>query len=179
MVERNGGLGFSISRSIAMSWSRVHVSGSVASAVRPSPRSRMRKVFTSWAMVMSFLIVAPSAALDRFFPPNASRGELNAHQYPLYRIGDRSYRMSPGGRIFSQQNLIIMPASLQQQTAQIMYAVDINGQLSAIWLLTPEEAKKYPLSKLDAEEKKKREDEERKKREEEEKKKKDAAGSNR
>jgi CHAT domain-containing protein len=86
--------------------------------------------------------------------------------------------MSPGGRIFSQQNLIIMPASLQEQTAQIMYAIDFNGQLSAIWLLTPEEATKYKFSKLDAEEKKKQEDEERKKREEEEKKKKDAAESN-
>ena len=84
--------------------------------------------------------------------------------------------MSAGGRIFNQQNLIIMPVSLQQQTAQIMYAVDINGQLAAMWLLTPAEAKKYKLSKLDAAEKKKQE-EERKKREEAEKKKKEAAGS--
>ena len=69
-----------------------------------------------------------------------------------------------------------MPVSLQQQTAEIMYAVDINGQLSAIWILTPEEARKYKLSKVDAEEKRKLE-EERKKREEEERKQKEAAGS--
>jgi len=144
----------------------------------------MRNVCAACAIVLLSLIAAPSAALDRLFPPNASRGELKAHQYPLYKIGKRTYRMSPGGRIFSQQNLIMMPASLQGQTGQIMYAVDINGQLSAIWLLTPEEAKKYKLSKVDAEEKrkleeekKKREEEEKKKREEEEKKKKEAAGS--
>ncbi|MGH8768785.1 MAG: hypothetical protein ACREVT_11500 [Burkholderiales bacterium] len=134
---------------------------------------------------MSSLIAAPSAALERMFPPNANRGELKAHQYPLYKIGSRSYRMSAGGRIFSQQNLIIMPVSLQQQTAQIMYAVDMNGQLSAIWLLTPAEAAKYKLSKLDEADKKKLEEEERKKREaadkkkleEEERKKREAAES--
>ena len=136
----------------------------------------MRNVFTACAIVMLSLIAAPSAALDRFFPPNASRGELKAHQYPLYKIGNRTYRMSPGGRIFSPQNLIMMPASLQRQTGQIMYAIDINGQLSAIWILTPEEARKHKLSKVDAEEKRKLE-EERKKREEEERKKKESAGS--
>lgn len=125
----------------------------------------MRNVFAACAIVMSSLIAEPSAALDRFFPPNASRGELKAHEYPLYKIGSRSYRISAGGRIFSQENRIIMPVSLQQQTAQIMYAVDINGQLSAIWLLTPEEAAKYKLSKLDEAEKRKLEEEERKKRE--------------
>jgi hypothetical protein len=125
----------------------------------------MHKVVAACAIVMSSLIAAPSAALDRMFPPSAYRGELKAHEYPHYKIGSRSYRMSPGGRIFNQQNLIIMPVSLQEQTAQIMYAVDINGQLSAIWLLTPEEAAKYKLSKLDEEEKKKLEEEEKKKQE--------------
>lgn len=125
----------------------------------------MRNVFAACAIVMSSLIAEPCAALDRFFPPNASRGELKAHQYPLYKIGSRSYRISAGGRIFNQENRIIMPVSLQQQSAQIMYAVDINGQLSAIWLLTPEEAAKYKLSKLDEAEKRKLEEEERKKRE--------------
>ena len=176
MVGRNRGLGFDIGLSVAMSSSGIHFPWAVASAERPLPRSRMRNVCAACAIVMLSLIAAPSAALDRLFPPNASRGELKAHQYPLYKIGNRTYRMSPGGRIFSQQNLIMMPASLQQQAGQIMYAVDINGQLSAIWILTPEEARKYKLSKVDAEEKRKLE-EERKKREEEERKQKEAAGS--
>jgi hypothetical protein len=71
----------------------------------------MRNVCAACAIVMLSLIAAPSAALDRLFPPNASRGELKAHEYPLYKIGNRTYRMSPGGRIFSQQNLIMMPVS--------------------------------------------------------------------
>ena len=137
----------------------------------------MRNVFAVCVMVLSSLIATPAAALDRFFPPHAYRGELKAHQYPNYKIGSRSYRMSAAGRIFNQQNLIIMPVSLQQQTAEIMYVVDINGQLSAMWLLTGEEAKKYKLSKLDAAEKQKLEEEQRKKREEEEEKKKKAAKS--
>jgi hypothetical protein len=125
----------------------------------------MRNVLAACAIVIMSLIATPSAALDRLFPPNANRGELKAHDYPFFKIGSRSYRMSAGGRIFSQQNLIIMPVSLQQQTAQIMYSIDINGQLSAIWLLTPPEAAKYKLSKRDEDDRKKLEDEARMKRE--------------
>ena len=40
-------------------------------------------------------------------------------------------------------DLIIMPASFYGK-AEVMYRLDINGQLSAIWLLTREEAALHP-----------------------------------
>ena len=63
------------------------------------------------------------------------------------KIGDKTLRLAPGGRIFNQQNLIMMPASLQSQTAQIMYTTDMNGDLSRVWLLNAEEAVRYPIKK--------------------------------
>jgi hypothetical protein len=83
----------------------------------------------------------------RNFPEKAVRGEMKAHSYPYVKIGDKTLRLAPGGRIFNEQNLIIMPASLQSQTAQIMYTTDMNGDLSRVWLLTAQEASQYPIKK--------------------------------
>ena len=87
---------------------------------------------------------------ERSFPPGAKRGELKAHEYPRYQVGKAIYRISAGGRIFNEQNMIIMPVSLQRQTAEVMYLIDMNGNLSTLWLLTKEEAANYPLSKSSA-----------------------------
>ncbi len=75
------------------------------------------------------------------------RGEMKSHAYPYVKVGGKTLRVAPGGRIFNQQNLIIMPAALQSQTAQIMYTTDMNGDLSRVWLLTAEEAAQYPIGK--------------------------------
>ena len=61
------------------------------------------------------------------------------------KIGDKIYRLAPGSRIFNQQNLIIMPAALQTQSAPVMYILDMGGDLSRIWLLTRDEAAQHPL----------------------------------
>jgi hypothetical protein len=83
----------------------------------------------------------------RNFPQGAQRGELTAHQYPYYTIDKKTRRLAVGGKIYNHHNLIIMSVSLQAQKAEIMYSLDTNGQLSAIWLLTPSEAARYPKAK--------------------------------
>ena len=75
------------------------------------------------------------------------RGDLKAYEYPSMKIGDNIYRLAPGSRIFNQQNLIIMPASLQVQSAPVMYLLDMSGDLSGVWLLTGEEAASLPVPK--------------------------------
>jgi len=90
---------------------------------------------------------ATQAFAERNFPEQARRGELNAYEYPLMKIGDNVYRLSPGSRILNQQNLIIMPASLRVQTAPVMYMLDMSGDLSRIWLLTGDEAARLPAPK--------------------------------
>jgi hypothetical protein len=105
----------------------------------------MRTFLLSSLLALSALGFAPGAAAERIFPPNAQRGEMKAFAYPHMKIGDKTLRLSAGSRIYNEQNLIIMPASLQKQSAHIIYAVDINGQLQAVWLLTAAEIKKYPF----------------------------------
>ena len=90
------------------------------------------------------LLWMPAPAIARDFPQDARRATLQWHHYPQYRIGSTTYRLTIGGRIYNEQNLVIMPVSLQRQKAEIMYRTDSKDQLTTIWLLTPEEARMIP-----------------------------------
>ncbi|UCH48618.1 MAG: hypothetical protein JSU95_02080 [Betaproteobacteria bacterium] len=94
--------------------------------------------------LFAWLLWLSPAQAARDFPQDARRGTLTAHEYPNYRIGTTTYRLAPGGRIFNEQNLIVMPASLPKKKAEIMYRLDYQGYLSEIWFLTREEAALNP-----------------------------------
>ena len=143
----------------------------------------MRRLLISRCVALLLLATTPAIA-ERSFPPAAKRGELKAHEYPRYQIGKAIYRISAGGKIFNELNMIIMPVSLQKQKAQVMYLIDMNGNLSALWLLTKAEAAKHPLPKPTAAEKRQEEEArkkaeaEKKRLEEEQRKKNEAAAGN-
>jgi hypothetical protein len=105
-----------------------------------------RALFAIVALVLA-LVCGTQACAERNFPEQAKRGDLKAYEYPLMKIGDQIYRLAVGGRILNQQNRIIMPASLQVNTAPIMYMLDTSGYLSRIWLLTEDEAVQHPPPK--------------------------------
>ena len=107
----------------------------------------MQKLLFALLASMLALACATQACAERNFPEQARRGELKASQYPSMKIGDKIYRLAVGSRIFNQQDLIIMPGSLQVQAAPIMYQLDMSGDLSRIWLLTGEEAARLPPPK--------------------------------
>ena len=108
----------------------------------------MRKIQLARFIAILFLAGATQALAERNFPEQAKRGDLQAYQYPSMKIGGKVYKLSPGSRIFNQQNLLITPGSLQLQSAPVLYLLDMNGDLSRIWLLTGEEAARRPLPTL-------------------------------
>jgi len=103
-------------------------------------------LFALLASVLA-LACATQACAERVFPQQATRGDMKAYDYPSMKIGDKTYRLSPGSRIFNRNNLIITPASLQTQTAPVMFTLDIRGDLASIWLLNGDEAARIPLPK--------------------------------
>jgi hypothetical protein len=107
----------------------------------------MRKFLVQYLVALCAVCCATTALAERNFPQKATRGDMTAFKYPYMKIGDKSLRMSAGSRIFNERNFIIMPASLQKQTAPVMFITDMRGELSEIWLLTAEEAKKHPAPK--------------------------------
>ena len=104
----------------------------------------MQKTLLAFVVAVLALLCTAHAWAERNFPQTATRGDMTAYQYPAMKISDNVYRLSPGSRIFNEKNLIIMPASLQTQTAPVMYELDTRGDLAKVWLLTAEEALRYP-----------------------------------
>jgi hypothetical protein len=99
------------------------------------------------ALLVAAALTALEARAERNFPAKAQRGEISAHRYPYYTIDKKVRRLAVGGKIYNEHNMIVMPASVQTQKLQVMYLLDVNGDLAAIWLLTPAEAAKYRKSK--------------------------------
>jgi hypothetical protein len=103
----------------------------------------MGRTLSVLGLLASLLWLAPAEAV-REFPQDALRGTIDSHEYPYYRIDKKTYRMSAGGRIFNEHNLIIVPVSLPGGKVEVMYRLDTRGELFAIWLLTREEAELNP-----------------------------------
>jgi hypothetical protein len=75
---------------------------------------------------------------------NAHVGEMTRFAYPLVTISTHVFHMSPGARIYNQQNLIIMPSAMPPR-AKVLFTLDTAGDLSGVWLLTAQEAARYKM----------------------------------
>jgi hypothetical protein len=113
----------------------------------PSGMMPMKKLLHVFLASLLALLCATQACAGRDFPPQAKRGDMQAYRYPLMKIDERVYKLAAGSHLYNEQNLIIMPASLNIQTAPVMYLLDTGGDLSRIWLLTREEAAQHGLVK--------------------------------
>ncbi|KQZ44306.1 hypothetical protein [Duganella sp. Root1480D1] len=81
------------------------------------------------------------AAEPRPFPPNAKRGKMSFGYVPDIAIDGKLRQLSPAARIYSDENLTVVPASLAEQTFIVNYTEDMDGNVNLVWILTPEEAR--------------------------------------
>ncbi|HWU97071.1 MAG TPA: hypothetical protein VN114_01040 [Oxalicibacterium sp.] len=95
-------------------------------------------------LVSCILAVATLSAhaFERPFPENAKRGLMTPDNYPRVVINDKPRVLSAGSRIWNQDNLIEMPASLRGEDLPVFYTENFEGDIDRIWILTPEEAKR-------------------------------------
>jgi hypothetical protein len=78
-------------------------------------------------------------AAPRPFPANVQRGVLSAGVYPQIVLNGQVQQLSPGAKIISKDNLIIMSTSLLNNVYTVNYTVDAQGFINRIWILTDEE----------------------------------------
>ncbi|MDP2241923.1 MAG: hypothetical protein Q8K18_17445 [Burkholderiales bacterium] len=93
------------------------------------------------AIALGLALAAPGhAQMSRAFPANGKLGELTGQQHPLPMVQiDRAVvRLAPGARIVDQNNRSIVHGALPDY-AQVLYVLDISGDISRIIILTPEE----------------------------------------
>ena len=111
----------------------------------------LRSLFAAFCMICGVLTVVVTSLLlphdgafaqiiKRPFPPEARRGMLVVTAAPAVLINDRPEQLSPGAIIRGANNMMVLSASLAGQPVRVNYLRDGQGQISAVWILTEEEA---------------------------------------
>jgi len=96
-------------------------------------------------LITAAMFIAPASAQSmRKFPPTALRGAFEVVQAPDVALNGKPARLAAGARIFGQDNLVKLSASLTGQKLLVHYTVDPQGLLREVWVLTAEEAARKP-----------------------------------
>ncbi|MES2530954.1 MAG: hypothetical protein V4636_07950 [Pseudomonadota bacterium] len=82
-----------------------------------------------------------ATAGGRNFPEGTLRGSFLMVEAPEIQLDGRADRLSPGARIRSAQNMLLMPATLIGQKLRVNYTRDASNLVSQVWVLTPDEAR--------------------------------------
>ncbi len=76
--------------------------------------------------------VAAQAA--RRIPADAPKGRFTALQLPLVAIDGRQFRLAPGARIFTANNLTVTP-NLVPDGTPVRYELDAQGLVRTVWIV--------------------------------------------
>jgi hypothetical protein len=91
---------------------------------------------------LALFITVPASAFERPFPPAAKRGTMSPARHPEIVIDGNTRNLSPGARIWNQDNLIELPAALRGNEFVVNYTEDDQGAIDRVWILTRDEASK-------------------------------------
>lgn len=80
----------------------------------------------------------------RTLPPEAKLGVMKPPQGDGFLvISGKSYPIGAAAQFRSQQNLIVMPQSIQD-TKDVVYVTDASGAIYRVWMLNPTEVSALP-----------------------------------
>ena len=124
----------------------MHDGPAFAAPGRMCYRPAMRKSLLLLAFCLA--VQAGSAlaqmVITRALPTNAERGKLGAEQsYPNIAIGSTVLALSPGARIYDQNNRTILHAQLPTGS-EILYTRNLAGAVQVIYILTEQELARLP-----------------------------------
>ncbi len=97
--------------------------------------------------VMLMAIAAAASAFERPFPANVKSGKVQIVDYTQVLIDGKSRMLASGARIWSTDNLTVVPNALGDTPHRIAYTENPDGTIDRIWLLTDEEAAAMPSSR--------------------------------
>ena len=93
------------------------------------------------------LITSIAAAFERPFPANAKSGKVQIVDYTQVLIDGKTRTLASGARIWSADNLTVVPNALGDTVHRIAYTENPDGTIDRIWLLTDEESAAMPSSR--------------------------------
>jgi len=97
--------------------------GTVLNAIQSAPDQSLPAMDTSFRAV----------------PVEAKRAEMLPPHNGNVMIGGQELRLSAAAQIRSSQNLLVMPASLQEPVL-VRYTTDGKGDVHRVWILTADES---------------------------------------
>jgi hypothetical protein len=80
----------------------------------------------------------PAVGIVRTLPATARVGEMAPPLMGTVQIDGQIMPLSPSAQIRNQQNLIVMPGSIQQPV-RVRYIAEASGAVWRVWILTPAE----------------------------------------
>jgi hypothetical protein len=98
------------------------------------------RLFRYLTCLLLILVTLPALAFERHFPTNVKRAKLTITNYPNIKINGKDRMLSPAARIWTVNNLTVVPNALGDATFVVNYTEDIEGAIDRVWVLTPEEA---------------------------------------
>ena len=82
--------------------------------------------------------------ITRALPTNGERGKVGAEQaYPNVAIGSTVLALTPGARIYDQNNRTILHGQLPTGS-EILYTRNLAGGIQVIYILTEQELARLP-----------------------------------
>ena len=97
----------------------------------------LNKTITLALISMALCFSLPAHA-QRKIPADAKRATFAAADFPLVRLNGVIFRLAPGARIYTENNLTSIPASAPQNV-EVKYQINALGSVQTIWILTPQE----------------------------------------
>ena len=111
----------------------------------PSRPLRLAALCVLALAATGLLPISQAQTLHRHFPDNALRGTMVVQQPPLITLDGRQTQLSPGARIRSTGNTLLLSGALIGQQLAVNYTLEPSGSVHEVWVLTPTEiAEKRP-----------------------------------
>ena len=88
-----------------------------------------------------------ASAFERPFPANAKSGKAQIVDYTQILIDGKTRTLASGARIWSTDNLTVVPNALGDGPHRVAYTENPDGTIDRIWLLNDEEAAAMPSSR--------------------------------
>jgi hypothetical protein len=90
------------------------------------------------ALAIVLLFAGAAAAQLRTIPADAERAQIRHVQENVVELNGQRVQLAPGAQIRDASNRLIVPTALPAD-ALVRYRLDASGQVSEVWILTPEE----------------------------------------
>ena len=88
------------------------------------------------------LVQISTSFAARPLPPDGKFAVVSAFPYPSLVVKGGTLHVGPGAKIYSEQNLFIVPSAVRVP-ANVLLRLDDRGEVSIMWVLTAEEAARY------------------------------------